>query len=89
MRCGTSRGGIEMPLYTIKLHRHVMAYRTMAIEGASPGAARRKALAIIRGENGYDGASPGDGDDVGEWCDDTFGRAVVDGIETSDLVEAP
>lgn len=70
--------------YEITLTRKSTAYRMMTVEATSPESARRRALAIIRYENGADsGARETEADDPGEWCDDSYGRPVVRGVQAS------
>jgi hypothetical protein len=71
-----------MALYEITLHRKVVEYRIMKVEARDGNAARRRALAMIRYENGGERAfGPlGNEEREGEWCDTSYGRAVPDTI---------
>lgn len=71
-----------MALYEITLHRKVVEFRVMKIEARDEAAARRRALAMIRYENGGERvfSAVGENEREGEWCDSDYGRPVVDAV---------
>lgn len=61
--------------FEVAMHRKTTDYRIVVVEADSAEAARRRALSLVRGEQG-----PREGESDGEWCDESYGRAVVDRV---------
>lgn len=70
-----------MPRYEVALHRKTTDYRLVMVEADDESGARRRALALARGD-----ATPRENESEGDWCDSIAGRAVVDKVE---LMEVP
>lgn len=67
--------------WEIYVTRVVVEHRRMEVAAASQGSARRRALAIIRGD-----AEPRDGEDEGEFCDGAPRRPVVRSVTKKPVV---
>lgn len=76
---GPGPGGTDKApeLWTVQLTRKEVAYREVIVLAKSQRAARRRALALAR----YEAVEAREGEDEGEWCDNTVGRTVVRSVK--------
>lgn len=66
-----------MPTFEVHLTRPETSHRLVTVNAATPEAARRRALAINRGDQDPDEDA---GEDSGDWCDAEVGRTSVKAV---------